>query len=85
VNFAKLPRKTKLLEKFRLLTRKDLNSQKGKEPIPAPQPTFIHKLSVTPMVWNICTGQLGCLSGYAPSQLLHTSSLAEYKKLEQTP
>jgi len=26
---------------------------------------------------------LGYLSGYAPSQLLHTCSLAEYKKLEK--
>jgi len=35
------------------------------------------------MVWNISTGQLGCLSGCAPSQLLHTCSLAEYEKLEK--
>jgi len=35
------------------------------------------------MIWNISIGQLGCLSGYAPSQLLHICSLAEYEKLEK--
>jgi len=35
------------------------------------------------MVWNISIGQLGCLSCCAPSQLLHTCSLAEYDKLEK--
>jgi len=34
-------------------------------------------------VWNISIGQLGYLSGCVPSQLLHTCSLAEYKKLEK--
>jgi len=33
------------------------------------------------MVWNISTGQLGSLAGHAPSQLLHTCSLAGYEKL----
>jgi len=31
------------------------------------------------MVWNMSTGQLGWLSGCAPSQ--HTCSLIEYEKL----
>jgi len=35
------------------------------------------------MVWNISIGQLGCLSGYSPSQLLNTCSLAVYEKLEK--
>jgi len=35
------------------------------------------------MVWNISIGLLGCLSGYAPSQLLHTCSLDEHKELEK--
>jgi len=35
------------------------------------------------VVRNIDIGQLGYLSGYAPSQLLHTSLLAEYEKLEK--
>jgi len=35
------------------------------------------------MVWNISISQLGCLSGCAPSQLLHICSLAEYEKLEK--
>jgi len=34
------------------------------------------------MVWNISIGQLGSLSGNAPSHLLHISSLGEYEKLE---
>jgi len=38
---------------------------------------------MAPMVWNISTGQLGYLSGYAPSQLLHTCLLAAYEKLEK--
>jgi len=36
---------------------------------------------MTPTVWNISTGQLGCLSVCAPSQPLHTCSVAEYEKL----
>jgi len=36
-----------------------------------PQPTPIHKLSITSMVWNISMGQLGYLSVCTPSQLLH--------------
>jgi len=35
------------------------------------------------MVWSISIGQLGYLSGYAPSQLLHTCSLAKYEQLEK--
>jgi len=35
------------------------------------------------MGWDISIGQLGCLSGCALSQLPHTSSLAEYEKLEK--
>jgi len=35
------------------------------------------------MVWDISTGQPGCLPGRAPSQLLHTCSLAEYRKPEK--
>jgi len=35
------------------------------------------------VVRNISVGQLGCLSGNAPSQLLHPCSLAEYEKLEE--
>jgi len=49
----------------------------------SPQPTLIPKLSMMSMVWNISVGQLGYLSGCAPSQLLHICSLAEYEKLEK--
>jgi len=35
------------------------------------------------MLWNISIGQLGYLSVCAPSQLLHTCSLAEYERLEK--
>ena len=37
------------------------------------------------MVCNISIGHPGYLSGCAPSQLLHTCSLAEYEKLEKSP
>jgi len=67
--------------KKRLNSWESLNSRKKR--IAAPQPTPIHKLSRTPMVWNISVGQLGWLSGCAPSQLLHTCSLAEHGKLKE--
>jgi len=35
------------------------------------------------MVWNICIGQLGSLSGYTPSDLLHICSFAENRRLEK--
>jgi len=38
---------------------------------------------MTFMVRNIAVGQPGYLSDCAPSQLQHTCSLAEYKKLEK--
>jgi len=41
-----------------------------------------HKQSITFMVCNVIS-QLGYLSGCAPSQLLHTCSLAAYEKLEK--
>jgi len=59
-------------------------NKKSRE-LPAPQPTLIHKLSMTPMVWNISIGQTDCVSGCALSQLLHTCSLAEYEKQEKSP
>ena len=55
----------------------------GKKRIPAPRQTPIRKLSMTSMVWNISTSQLGCLPGCAPSQLLHTCSSAECGRLEK--
>jgi len=41
------------------------------------------KLSMVSMVWNISIGWFGYMSGYAPPQLLHTCSLAEYEKLDK--
>jgi len=35
------------------------------------------------VIWNISIGQLGYLSGCAPSQLPHTCLLAEREKLEK--
>jgi len=35
------------------------------------------------VAWNTSTGQLGCLSVCAPSQLLRTHSSAEHGKLEK--
>jgi len=49
----------------------------GREKIPAPWPTPIYKLSRMSTVWQISPGQFGCLSGCAPSHLLHTCSLTE--------
>jgi len=48
-----------------------------------PQPTPIDNLNLTSMVWSISPGQLGRLSGCAPSQLPHTCSSAEHEKLER--
>jgi len=50
---------------------------------PARQPTPVPKQRRTSMVWNISIGHLGYLSGCAPSQLLHSCSLPEYKKLKK--
>jgi len=82
VNFAKLPKKTELLEKFELMDQRGFKLTEARK-IPAPWPAPIHKLSMTPLVWNISIGQLGCLSGCAPAQLLHTCSSAEHGKLEK--
>jgi len=63
------------------------NSQKTRTKIiPAPfinRPTPVYKLSMMSMVWNISIGRLGYLPGYAPSQLLHTCSLAEHGRPEK--
>jgi len=60
-NFAKLPKKTELLEKFKLLDKKglELTEVRKERMIPVPQPTLIHKLSMMSMVWNVSIGQLG--------------------------
>jgi len=70
-------KKAVLTEKIKLIEKGIELTEKGS----GPRSTPIHKLSVTSMVWNISTGQPGCLSVCAPSQLLHTCSLAEYEKL----
>jgi len=49
-----------------------------------PQSTPILNLNMTSMVWNISIGQLG-LSGNVPSQILHTHSLADHARLEESP
>ena len=78
-NFGKLTKKTKLLEKFELTDMRLFNflekrkrEREKKKGIPAPMPTPIRKWRVISMVWNISIGQLGSLSGCAPSQLLST-------------
>jgi len=58
---------------FTKLVEKDQTH--GKE---SPRSILIHKLSRMSVVWNISIGQLGL----APSQLLHTCSLAEHGKLK---
>jgi len=71
-NFAKFLRKTEILEKFKLPNKRgfELMEKRIQDSCPAANP--IPKLSMTSMVWNISIGQLGYLSGYAPSQVLHT-------------
>jgi len=63
VNFAKLPKKTKLPEKFELPAKRGFElmemRKKRERKIPAPEPTPIHQLSMMSMVWNISIGQLG--------------------------
>jgi len=60
-------------KKFRLLGKRGfkLSQERKRCSIPAPRPTPIYKLSMMSMIWNISMGQLGYLSGCAPSQL-HT-------------
>jgi len=78
--FMKFPKKTKLLEKFR---EEGMRTHRKEKKIAAPQPTTVYKLSMKSMVWNISIGQLGlAVPGSSPSQLLHTSSLAEYGRQE---
>jgi len=78
-------KKTKLPEKCKLLEKRgfELPEMRRADKDSCPQPTRIHKLSRMSMVWNISIGKLGYLSGCAPSQLLHTCSLAEQAKLEK--
>jgi len=59
--------------------------EKEQRAFPPPWPTPIHNLGMTCMVWNISIGQLGCLSVCAPSQLLHTCSLAECWETGKSP
>ena len=81
--FAKLLKKAKLPENFELPDKRGFKLTDKSRMFPAPCPTPIHKLSITSMVWNISIDQLGYLPVCAPSQLLHTCSLAEYEKLEK--
>ena len=52
-------------------------TENEREKIPAPQPTPIHKRSITSMVWNISIGQLGLAAWLwslpAPAHLLLSS------------
>jgi len=82
-NFTELPKKIELLEKFKLSYKrrfKPMEMRKAESFFP-PSP----KINVTSTVWNISTGQPGCLSGHAPSQVPHTFSLAECEKLVKSP
>jgi len=77
VNFAKLPKGTKLPDKSGF----ELKEKRRADSCPPTNP--VHKLSVTSMVWDISPGLLGWLAVCGPSQLLHTCLLAEYEKLEK--
>jgi len=54
VDLTELPKKTELMEKFKLQEKRE-----SKKNILVPRPTSIYKLSMTSMVWNSSTGQLG--------------------------
>jgi len=82
VNFRKL-KKTELLDKFELPDRRGFKlTEMRKSFLPPSQPRFID------WAWHLWYGvfplaSLGWLFGYAPSQLLHTCSLAVYGRLEK--
>ena len=77
-NFCKIPKKNpKLPKKFKLPDKRGftlMEMRKKERKSPGPPITPIHKLNLTPMVWNISIGQLGmaawlcCLP--APAHLL---------------
>jgi len=73
MDFADLPDFAELAKLMELM-EKDFS---------APRLTPIHKPSMTSMVWNISVGRLGPAACCAPSQLLHTCSLAGHGKLEK--
>jgi len=77
LRLCKIPEKDRTTRKVRT-TRQQMiqthGNKKSREPL-GPWPTPIHKLSLMSMIWSISPGQLGCLSGCAPSQLPHTHSL----------
>ena len=54
-----------------------------KNTIPAPRPTHFHKLSMTPMVWNVSTGQPGLSAWLCSLPALQACSWAGYEKLEE--
>jgi len=83
LNFTKLLKKTELVENVELPDQRGFELRETREEVPAPWPAPIHKLSMMSVVRNMSVGQLGWLSGYAPSQLLHTCCLAEYGKPEK--
>jgi len=78
-------KKDKLLEKSELLDKRGFELTEKRKDYSLLQPTRTYNLSMPSMVWNISIGQFGCLSGCAPSQLLHSCSLAEYEKPEKSP
>jgi len=62
MHFAKLIKKSELLEKFELPDKigfKLTEKSKGKKKDSCLPPTCIYKLSMMSMVWNISTGQPG--------------------------
>jgi len=76
VNFAELPKKAGKVQTPREETIQTHGKEHSwKRGSPAPRPTPIHKLSRTPMVWSISTGQLGpaarLCSLPAPAQPAH--------------
>jgi len=58
-NFAKLPKKTEILEKFELTDNRGFELMEKRRADSCPRPTPIYKQSMTSMVCNISTGHLG--------------------------
>jgi len=59
VNFAKLPKKTKLLEKFKLLVKRGFELMEKRRADSCSLANPIHKLRMMSVIWNISIGQLG--------------------------
>jgi len=74
VDFTKLPKRTKLSEKFKLPAKRGFALTEGRRADSYHPANPIHKSSMTSMVWNISIGQRGLAAWLcslpAPAHLL---------------